>query len=120
MYWKTATPNLFNPKDINDFAKKNGCQLIDSVELQSDSIKNWQYEEKSIFPLSHTGLSTPTANISTYQYFPRWINSQIKIYGFKTGWIAIEPGTDISIEKNGFVVINQNGTEISVYHLWGE
>ena len=40
--------------------------------------------------------------------------------GKKTGWITIEPGTDNSVEENGFVLINKDRTQMAVYHLWGE
>jgi len=42
------------------------------------------------------------------------------VYKFKTGWTTVDPGTDNSIEENGFVIINVKGTEMSVYHLWGD
>ena len=42
------------------------------------------------------------------------------VYTFKTGIVMIEPGTGNSIEVNGFVVLDNEGTEMSVYHLWGE
>lgn len=32
----------------------------------------------------------------------------------------IEPGTEKVSEENGFVIINDNATKMSVYHLWGE
>jgi hypothetical protein len=34
--------------------------------------------------------------------------------------VTIEPGTDNSIEENGFVVINRDRTQMAVYHVWGE
>ena len=45
---------------------------------------------------------------------------RISFYSFKTGWVTIQPGTDDSIEVNGFVLLNHDKTEMAVYHLWGE
>jgi hypothetical protein len=46
--------------------------------------------------------------------------SGTSVYKFKTGWVTIEPGTDNSIEENGFVLINNDRTEMAVYYLWDE
>jgi len=120
MYWKTEKINTFDSKTIIGFAIKNGWKLIDSLAFNQNQVSKWTYDNTPIFPLSHTGFSDTITNNSTYKHFPRWINGQIKIYKFKTGWVAIEPGTDNSIEGNGFVVVNENENEMSVYHLWGE
>jgi len=53
-----------------------------------------------------------------YKYFPRLISdTTLKVYILKTGWITVEPGTNNSIDENGFVVLNNDGDEMSVYHL---
>ena len=49
-----------------------------------------------------------------------WFRGQIKVFKFRTGLVTIEPGTDNSIEENGFVVVKEDGKEMAVYHLWGE
>jgi len=120
MHWKNNKENTFNSGKILEFASKNGWTLIDSAEFSQDQTTKWVYENKPIFPLSHTGMSDTAKSISTYEYFPRWFGGQIKIYGFETGWVSIDPGTDDSMEENGFVIINNDGTEMAVYHLWGE
>ena len=121
MYWKTDKPNTFSSRTIIAFASKNGWLLTDSVNFQKDSLKTWEYDNKFIFPLSHKGfLGSIVTNNSDYASFPRWINSTLTIYKFQTGWVIIEPGTETAIEENGFVIINDKQTEMSVYHLWGE
>jgi hypothetical protein len=120
MHWKAEKQRAFNSKEVIDFATKNGWQLVDSLEVQADDLKTWYYNNAPIFPLSHTGFSATPSNNSTYKNFPRWIKSALKVYTFETGWVTIEPGTDDSIEENGFVVLENEGSEMSVYHLWGE
>ncbi len=121
MYWKKELPDIFNARDVISFAKKNGWELSDSLEIPTDQLKTWHYNNKPIFPLSYSGFAkTPTVNKSEYSNFPRWINKGLKVYLFKTGWLTYEPGTDNSIEVNGFVLISNEGNELSVYHLWGE
>lgn len=120
MYWKAVDRNTFETKDVLDFASNNGWNLTDSSIVLRDSLKKWNYHGKPIFPLSETGFDMIPTNNSIYRHFPRWIISDIKIYKFKTGWLVYDPSTNESTEENGFVIMNDNSTEMSVYHLWGE
>ena len=120
VYWKAENPITFDTKNILDFAVKNGWTLTDSSEFNQDQTIKWTYDNKEIFPISSKGFNDTIKNISTYNFFPRWFGGQLKLYKFKTGWVTIEPGTDNSIEENGFVLINQDKSEFAVYHLWGE
>lgn len=120
MYWKSKTSYSFDTNELIDFASRNGWSLMDSLTFESIQTTKWIYGTKEIFPLSHTGFNNTLKNISTYNHFPRWFDGPVKLYKFKTGWITIEPGTDNSIEENGFILFNQNKNEIAVYHLWGE
>ena len=120
VYWKAEKPLTFETKNILDFAAKNGWTLTDSSEFDQTQTIKWTYNNKGIFPLSNTGFNDTIKSISTYNYFPRWFGGQLKLYKFKTGWVTIEPGTDNSIEENGFVLLNQDKSELAVYHLWGE
>ncbi|SEN75972.1 hypothetical protein SAMN05216436_12152 [bacterium A37T11] len=121
MYWKTEKPGFFNSKEVIAFAVKNGWELKDSLDIQLDNLKTWRYNNVPIFPLSYTGFSiVPKIRDSEYENFPRWIHANLKIYEFTTGWLTYDPGTDNSFEINGFVVVNTEENEMSVYHLWGE
>jgi len=121
MYWKVENGRIFNSKAIIEFAVKNGWEFVDSLEVQADKLKTWHYNKTSVFPLSYSGFSsTPAGADSEYESFPRWINVGLKVYQFKTGWIVYEPGTGDSFDVNGFVVLNNEGNEMSVYHMWGE
>jgi hypothetical protein len=73
-----------------------------------------------VFPLSSTGFSNIHSYNSQFADFPRWFGGELTVYRFKTGWVLIDPGGDSSIEENGFVVIKDDGTQMAIYHLWGE
>ena len=120
VYWKTEKTLTFDTKNILDFAAINGWTFTDSLEFDQNQTIKWKYDNKEIFPLSSTGFNDTLKSISTYNYFPRWFGGQLKLYKFKTGWVTIEPGTDNSIDENGFVLLNQDKSELAVYHLWGE
>ena len=120
VYWKADKLNTFTPTSFLEFASKNGWTLVDSSEFNSDQTNKWTYSDKAVFPLISTGFSEIVVNNTQLEHFPRWFGGQIMVYKFKTGWVTIEPGTDASIEENGFVVINSDKTEMAVYHLWGE
>jgi hypothetical protein len=120
VYWKADNAETFNSNNVLDFAKENGWTLVDSSEFNQAQTSKWTYNSKAVFPLTSTGFSDTALNDSQLEYFPRWFGGQIKVYKFKTGWITIQPGTDNSIEENGFVVSNGDRTEMAVYHLWGE
>ena len=70
--------------------------------------------------MTHLGFKPKTFHGFSFEKFPRWINSNLTVYKFKTNFITIKPGTDNSIEENGFIVISEDKTEMSLYNLWGE
>lgn len=120
IYWKSSKTNPFKSTDILACANKNGWTQVDSLEFNREQTNNWKYSGKEIFPLTSTGFSETVGNNTQLEHFPRWFIGQVKVYKFKTGWVTLEPGTDNSIEENGFVVTNSDKTEMAVYHLWGE
>ena len=120
VYWKSEKPLTFDTKNILDFAEKNGWTLLDSLEFTKEQTDKWKFSNNAIFPLTSLGFSDTNLNDAHLEDFPRWFGGQLKLYKFKTGWVTIEPGTDNSIEENGFVLINQAKSEMAVYHLWGE
>lgn len=120
IYWKSDKTNTFTSTKVLTFANKNGWTLVDSSVFNADQTNKWAYNDRAVFPLTSTGFSDTVKNTSELEYFPRWFGGQVQVYKFKTSWVTIEPGTDNSIEENGFVVINSDKKEMAVYHLWGE
>ena len=89
--------------------------------MSRDSVAEWLYFGKPVFPLSHEGFDPHIRkNISTFTNFPRWISSDLVVFEFETEWIAIEPGSDISTLANGFIVVDDSLKTMTIYHLWGE
>lgn len=120
IYWKCDRADAFTLNDILEFAKKEGWTLVDRSVFCADQTNKWTYIDKAVFPLTSSGFSDTVEHNTQLEHFPRWFGGQIEVYKFKTGWVTIEPGTDNSIEVNGFVVRNSDRTEMAVYHLWGE
>ena len=118
--WKAGNGSAFIAGEIIRYATLNGWQLVDSFDYQPRDRANWFYDSKPIFPLSSAGFSPNPSPNADFRYFPRWINASVKVYTFKTGWVVIEPGSGKSVDENGFLLLNKAGTEMSVYHLWGE
>jgi hypothetical protein len=48
------------------------------------------------------------------------IQNDFLILTFKTDWILVEPGSGDTFDALGYVFINPNGKEMTVYHVWGE
>ena len=121
MHWSTNQEGTFDTNRIISFAAANGWTLVDSTLHKVDDMKTWRYRAQTIFPLDHKGFRSlvESAN-STYEHFPRWIDTDALILWFKTGSVSIQPGTDDGNEVNGFVMVNRTGNKMTVYHLWGE
>lgn len=120
IHW-SADSTTFTFQQIKKYAEENNWEFIEGIEVNAEEVSKWSYNAKPIFPLSHEGFSKIiSTNFSTYDKFPRWINGDATVYLFKTGRVMIVPGTDDINEVNGFVLLNKDGNEMSVYHLWGD
>lgn len=120
LHWHNAQPHTFSTGKVLDFAKRNEWELLDSTKLNSNEMAPWQYNSKLIFPLSEEGFSKNGGNNGMFAAFPRWITTDVTIYTFATGWLSFAAGTNAPVSRNGFVLINKEQTDISVYHIWGE
>jgi hypothetical protein len=121
IHWKAENLNVFQSADVTAYARKNGWDLVDSIAIDTNMLNQWYNIKRPIFPLSHEDFDlSASSNYSTYEDFPRWINTKSTVYRFKTSWVFIEPGTDETNNINGFVLLNNDGSEMSVYNVWGE
>ena len=118
-YWKSETKGYFNKTKIIDFTSSNDWQLVDSIDYQEEQLRNWKNNDKPSF-IINLGPFEPSTDENLTEEFPRWTNSDLTLYKFKTGWIILYPGTDSSTEVNGFITLSKDGKEMTVYHLWGE
>jgi hypothetical protein len=91
-------------KDVINYAEKNGWKLIDSVNSDSEMIRNDSYSDEI---LNNNLLS-------------KLNEKDLTVYKFKTDWIAVKPGNETETDINGFVVLNSERTKLTVYQLWGE
>ncbi len=120
LYWKSEAAE-FSEEEILAKAKENGWKMVEKNMIGEQQLKSWVYQDKPIFPLSFDGFTTnPKTSSTIFEKFPRWIKSNFTVYTFKTGNVAITPGTDEAMEINGFVLLSKDNKEMSVYHLWGE
>jgi hypothetical protein len=101
MNWASESTSTFSSKEIIAFALEHGWEMVDSLTLNEGGVDAFLMRD------DHLNITAE-------------ITGKSKAYVFKTGWIVVDPGTDETNDVNGFVVINETGTEMLVYHLWGE
>lgn len=119
MFWKSKTENEFRTKEIIDFAKENNWVFIEKKNVKKEELESWTYNRELVFPLNHEGMQSGSGTPS-YADFPRWLNDDLELLKFKTPWIVVEPGSGESSDAYGYVLINNKGNEMSMYHMWGE
>ena len=113
LYWK-SDKEVFNTNEVIDFANKNGWEFVDKITIPKDTLINWQ---ELGFYFSYKKDFWQGDNIIN---FPVEILSNATLLRFKTSFIAVEPGNANETEVNGYVLINDDSNEMSIYHLWGE
>lgn len=118
IHWESKDNNNFETDDILKYAKDNGWTLLDSCKYGQVLPQSWTYSDKKIFPYNYNESNDIANQIN--DKLQRWIDSDFKLFSFKTGWIIIEPGTDESTERTGFILISNDKKKMTVYHSWGE
>lgn len=119
MHWKSSTPNTFTDKELIEFGNKNDWKFLDSVSVSTDTLS------KNSFSGTKESFSRlKNDSYSLYLLFenilPNLKSNKNKILVFKTNWLTVEPGNTDETYENGFAVLNSDGTELKIYHLWGE
>jgi len=110
--WKSETNNGFTEKELIEFADKHDWKLLDSISFSLDTLT-----KNSFSNLKNDDYSLAILNESI---LPKIKSKDSKIFIFKTTWLNIEPGNTRETFENGFAVMNSDGTELKVFHLWGE
>ncbi len=110
--WKSEINNSFTDKELIEFADKNEWKLIDSISFSADTLT-----KSSFSNLKNDDYSLDILNESI---LPKIKTNDSKILIFKTTWLNVEPGNARETFENGFAVLNTDGTEVKIYHLWGE
>jgi hypothetical protein len=115
IFWKATGGRKFSSQEFIEFAKKNSWQLMDSIFIPLEMLKKWT--NNNTFPFTYSQFSDSTI---VEVGFPIWIEANVELYRFSTGWVAIQPGSTKDTEKNGYIVFQPDGSRVAVYHLWGE
>lgn len=110
--WKSETNNTFTDKELIEFAKKNNWKLLDSISFSVDTLT-----KNSFSKLKNDDYSLDILNENV---LPKLKSKDNRIFIFRTTWLAVKPGNTRETFENGFAVLNSDGTELKVYHLWGE
>jgi len=110
--WKSEADNIFSDKELIEFADKNDWKLLDSISFSADTLTKNSFSKLKIDDYSLCILNE--------SILPKLKSNDNKIFIFKTTWLAVEPGNARETFENGFAVLNSNGKELKIYHLWGE
>ena len=110
--WKSETNNSFTDKELIEFADMNDWKIIDSISFSANTLT-----KNSFSKLKNDDYSLDILNESI---LPKLKTNDNRIFIFKTTWLNVEPGNARETFENGFAVLNTDGTELKVYHLWGE
>lgn len=110
--WKSESNNTFTGKELIEFADKNDWKLLDSISFSEDTLT-----KNSFSKLKNDDYSLYILNESI---LPKLKSNDNQIFIFKTTWLAVEPGNARESFENGFAIINSDGRELKIFHLWGE
>lgn len=120
MYWKRSR-GKFMAGDIVKYAADNGWKLIDTKVIEPAVVNDWLSANTPIFPIDKDSLHISVNKSNrAFANFHRWITGKCNLYEFDSGWVVIDPGTSKSKTAIGYVLLSDDHTQMSVYHLWGE
>ncbi|OYQ46909.1 hypothetical protein CHU92_01260 [Flavobacterium cyanobacteriorum] len=110
--WKNKSANTFTEKEIIEFADKNDWKLLDTITFSVDTLT-----KNSFSKLKNDDYSLDILNGSI---LPKLETTDNRLFIFQTTWLKVEPGNTRETFENGYAILNADGTELKVYHLWGE
>ncbi len=110
--WRSVSHNSFSFTELIDYADDNGWKLADSISVSLDTIT------KSI--IQKLRADDYSLDLLRDRILPSMNARSYTIFVFKTSWLAVEPGNARETFENGFAVVDSDGTEMRVFHIWGE
>lgn len=110
--WKSENKNTFTDNELIEYANKNDWKLLDSISFTADTI--------TVNSFSKLKNDDYSLDLLKENIVEKLQSNDNKIFVFKTTWLAVEPGNTRETFENGFAVINSDGTELKIFHLWGE
>lgn len=119
IFWMSPAPGTFRASDAIRFAASSGWSCGNPVRYSAAEISAWRYAGRPVFPLLF-GSADHAPNDASVLDFARYISEHSLVVECKTGWIRVEPGTGHERNAFGYIQIDERGTRMAVYHLWGE
>lgn len=110
--WKSKNKKAFSNNELIEFAEKNGWKFIDSISFSVDTLIKDR--------LSKLKIDDYSQGILFDSVLKKCESKNNKILVFKTTWLKVEPGNTRETFENGFAILNSDGTELIVFHIWGE
>jgi len=122
IFWSTSEQGTFTEKKVLDFATANGWEPVNSTHFSKQDMTDWYHDQTPVFPIYFDGTNEVYSdnNPVAYTAFERWINKDLTVYRFKTSWLLIYPGTDESTQENAYILISEDGMQMTLYNIWGE
>jgi len=115
------TNEVYEISDILLFCKKNGWNLHSSKDYKTSNVRSWKENDELFFKPSITGFK-PTEIVTEFiKVFPRFIESNFTVYEFDTdGMVLVNSQTQDTTQRVGFILLSEDKTRMTTYHLWGE
>ncbi|MBE7178223.1 MAG: hypothetical protein INR69_17610 [Mucilaginibacter polytrichastri] len=110
-HWRNESGKI-HTKEVIEFAKLNGWDLVDSVSVMTDTLEMERIHRLKIDTYSNT--------ILRQEILPTIKSARYLVFIFRTGWLAVEPGNANETFQNGFAVLSSDRSEFAIYHRWGE
>jgi len=120
VHWKNKE-GKFDKTKVVEFATKHGWKLQSETIFKASLTDRWTEDNRPIFPLDWSGF-TPESDFgyAGFKDYPRWISGDITVLSFSTNYISINLETQDEILTNGFVILNNERNQMTMYHMWGE
>ncbi len=107
--------------DMLLFSKRNGWYLHTTKNYKKENLRSWKQNDELFFKPSITGFKPNEIATEFIKVFPRFIEGSLTVYEFNTeGMVLVNSETDDITQRVGFVLLSEDKTRMTVYHLWGE
>lgn len=119
--WNSNMDFRHNVNFVKSFAKQNKWELIDSLAFSKLDMDEITEVNNSLIRLPLRNFEpSPKEDNYVSKPLPLWIDSDFKLYIFKTPMLTVYSGSDDSTRENGFILLSNDKKSMSVYQIWGE